>query len=399
VVFYAIITRKEIHLSLFDLLCYGHAIIHALIMTALAAGIFLEWKRGKRGSSLPDTAKIKVSVIIPVHNESARMGGLIRTLLDQSYNAKIIFVDDRSNDESPVMLARFAEDAAKRGIDCKIITLTDNPGPNYKQYALSRGITEADGDYLLFTDGDCEVPPDWVRLMISRMDEKTGAVLGPVFKKKQGKGFLPLFQCYDHVLRYNFLTGATGLGAAGGGFGNNLIVSRKALDAVGGYDAIPASPTEDAALISQIRGKYLVRAITAGKAAVQTEAEKTWPSFIKQSLRWHNGGLFSPEILTRLNYNLLALIIGTGILVIPLLPLFPGLWPLPAGVLFNMTTITIASLALYRENFPYNRLLQKTGYFLCFLFMPFYFTLMTIMSYAKIKTTWKNEELKIKSGR
>jgi glycosyltransferase involved in cell wall biosynthesis len=181
------------------------------------------------------------------------MEGLLRTLFAQSYPAQIIFVDDRSTDESPAMLAQFAKDAAERGINCRIITLAENPGPNRKQFALSRGISEANGDYLLLTDGDCEVPPDWIRVMVSRLqDEKIGAALGPVFKKKQGKGFFYLFQSYDHALRYNYLVGSTGLGAAGGGFGNNLIISRKALDKVGGYDAIPSSPTEDAALISQI---------------------------------------------------------------------------------------------------------------------------------------------------
>ena len=388
-------------MNLFDILCYSHGFIHILLHIAIMLGIFLEWNRGRRTAEAVCAVSVsgaKVSVIIPVHNESARIGGLIKTLINQSYNAQIIFIDDRSSDESPSILAQFAKDAAGRGIDCRVITLNENPGPNFKQYALSRGISEADGDYFLFTDGDCEVPPDWIHAMVSRIqDEKTGAVIGPVFKKKETRGFFALFQCYDHVLRYNYLTGATGLGAAGGGFGNNLIISRKALDAAGGYDAIPASPTEDAALISQIRGKYIVRAITSCDAAVDTEAEKNWRSFMNQSLRWTNGGLFSPEILTRINYNILALIIGTGILAIPLLPFIPGLWPLPAGVLINMIINTAAAFALFRKKLITGGLLQFIGYILCLLFMPVYFTLMTIMSYAKIKTTWKDTELKIRN--
>ncbi|MDR0464029.1 MAG: glycosyltransferase [Treponema sp.] len=380
-------------MNLYDILRYGHGIIHIIIHIAIMAGIFLEWKRGKRAIQ---AAKARVSVIIPVHNESARMGGLTRTLMEQTYKAQIVFVNDRSSDESPAILAQFAKDAAVRGIDCRIITLTENPGPNFKQYALSRGITEADGDFFLFTDGDCEVPPDWIRTMISRIqDEKTGAVIGPVFKKKQEKGFFSLFQCYDHVLRYNYLAGATGMGAAGGGFGNNLIISRKALDAAGGYDAIPPSPTEDAALISIIRGKYNVRAITSGEAAVETEPEKTWRSFINQTLRWNNGGLFSPEALTRFNFNLLAVIIGTGILAIPLLPFIPGLWPLSAGVFINMIINTIAAFALFRKNLSHN---GSPGYFLCLLFMPFYFTMINIMGYLRIKTTWKEKDLIIKKN-
>jgi len=388
-------------MNILEILSYSHAVCHIILHIAVMIGIILEWSRGRKA---PESAGAKVSVVIPVHNESSRIQGLMRTLITQTYKAQIIFIDDRSSDESPAILAQFAKEAKERGIECKIITLNENPGPNFKQFALSRGITESDGDYFLFTDGDCEVPPEWISTMVSRIqDEKTGAVLGPVFKKKESNKFFSLFQCYDHILRYNYLTGSTGLGAAGGGFGNNLIVSKKALAAIGGYDAIPASPTEDASLISQIRStsgdkagkKFLIRAITSDGAAVQTEAEKTWPSFLNQSLRWHNGGLFSPEIFTRLNYNLLALIISTGILAIPLLPFFPQLWPLPAGVLINMIINTTAAFALYKKEFPHDDLRQQLGYILCLLFMPVYFTLMTIMSYAKIKTTWKNKELKI----
>ena len=389
-------------MNLSDILCYSHAVLHIILHLAVMLGVFLEWNRDRKTAESPNA---KVSVIIPIHNESKRMQGLMRTLINQTYKAQIIFIDDRSSDESPAILAQFAKDAKERGIECKIITLSENPGPNFKQFALSRGITESDGDYYLFTDGDCEVPPEWINTMVSRIqNEKTGAVLGPVFKKKDNMEFLSIFQSYDHILRYNYLTGSTGLGAAGGGFGNNLIISKKALNAIGGYDAIPPSPTEDASLISQIRGtsseaggeKFLIRAITSGSAAVKTESEKTWPSFLNQSLRWHNGGLFSPEIFTRLNYNLLSLIIGTGILAIPFVPFFPRLWPLPIGVLINMIMNTIAAFTLYKKEFPHNDLRYQLGYILCLLFMPVYFTLITIMSYAKIKTTWKNEELKIK---
>jgi len=378
----------------FDIFRYGFGIFFVALHTALMAGSILEWLRDRKCKK---TEGLKVSVIIPIHNERERMEGLLKTLLIQSYPAQIIFVDDRSTDESPEMLAQFAQEAALQHIDCQIITLKENPGLNRKQFALSKGIAEASGDYLLFTDGDCEVPPDWINTMVSRLqDKKIGAAIGPVFKKKQGKGFLFLFQCYDHVLRYNYLTGTTGLGAAGGGFGNNMIISKKALDKVGGYDIIPPSPTEDAALIAQLRGKggYRIHAITNPDAAVETEAEKTWSAFFNQSLRWNNGGLFSPELFTRFNYNLLSIIISAGIIAIPLLPFFPGLWPMSMAVLISMILNTITAFALFRKKIPQDGLFLKLSYLFALLYMPVHFTLLTIMGYARIKTTWKNEVIK-----
>ena len=386
---------------LYDIFRYGHGIFFVVLQSALMFGFFLEWLRDRRTRDLDrpaaGTAGPGVSLIIPIHNESRRMEGLLRSLLAQDHPVEIIFVDDRSDDESPAMLAQFVRDAAERGMkDCRVITLKENPGPNRKQYALGRGIAEARGDFLLFTDGDCEVPPHWIQAMARRMaDPRTGAAIGPVFKRRYGRGFFFLYQCYDHAVRYNYLAGAIGLGAAGGGFGNNLIVSRKALDAAGGYDAVPPSPTEDAALISSIRsgGKYQVRAIALPDAAVETGAEPGWRSFISQTLRWNNGGLLSPDPVTRFNYNLLMLIISTGILAIPLLPFFPGLWPLPAGVLVVMIENTIAAFGLFRAKLPGGGPLTALGYGAALLFTPVYFTLMTIMGYCGVKVKWKGDHI------
>jgi cellulose synthase/poly-beta-1,6-N-acetylglucosamine synthase-like glycosyltransferase len=387
-------------LTLFDIFCYGHGIFFVVLQTLLMFGFFLEWLRDRK-TLRKDSLPLKVSLIVPIHNEDRRMEALLKSLLEQDcwhlksdFHPEIIFVDDRSDDESPAMLAKFAKDAAERGVEnCKIITLKENPGPNYKQYALSAGIVEARGDYFLFTDGDCEVPPGWIRAMSSRMaGPEAGAVIGPVFKKKQGKGFFNLYQCYDHAVRYNYLAGAIGLGAAGGGFGNNIIISRAALDAAGGYGAVPPSPTEDAALISLIRSqrKYRVHAIALPDAAVETSAEKTWRGFISQTLRWNNGGLFSPEPMTRFNYNLLMLVITTGILAIPLLPFFPGLWPMTAGVYIVMLENTIGAFGLFRKKLPPGGPLNL-GYILTLLFTPVYFSLMTIMGYCRIRIKWKGK--------
>jgi len=358
--------------------------------TLLLIGFFLEWRRDRHGGKISG----QVSLLIPVRNESRRMKDLLESLLLQDYPAEIIFIDDCSDDESPAMIAGFIKDAALKGMNnCSVITLTENPGPNRKQYALSAGIAQAHGDFLLLTDGDCGFSSGWIRAMVSRMnDAKVGAVIGPVFKKKEGKGFFFLYQCYDHLMRYYYLAGSIGLGAAGGGFGNNLIVRRVALDAVGGYDAVPPSATEDAALISMIRrqGKYNIRAVTLPDAAVLTAAENNWRDFIGQTLRWNNGGLFSPELITRFNYNLLMLLISAGIIALPFLPFVPGMWILSAGVLFSMIENTAASFSLFRKNLPSGGPLNL-GYILTLLFTPVYFTLMTIMGYCGIKIKWKGK--------
>jgi cellulose synthase/poly-beta-1,6-N-acetylglucosamine synthase-like glycosyltransferase len=330
-------------------------------------------------------------VIIPVHNESSRIKRLLTSLEEQKYaNAEYIFIDDRSEDESSKLIDDFL--VKKEKGKARMISIKENPGPNYKQFALTQGIEKSTGEFLLFTDADCEIPPLWIQGMVTRMsDSSTGAMIGPVLKHHSGKGFFHLYQCYEHGIRYVYLAGATGLGAAGGGFGNNLILRRACLDAVGGYEKVPLSPTEDAALISRIRScsDYKIRAALGEDVHVMTYSENSWKALMNQTLRWNNGGLFSPDLTTRLNYNFLMITIGMGIVTIPLLPFFPSLWPLPVGVLTSMTLNNTANLGLFGVSLPK----RKLAYGLTLLFTPVYFTFMTILGYLGVKPKWKGEEI------
>jgi cellulose synthase/poly-beta-1,6-N-acetylglucosamine synthase-like glycosyltransferase len=379
----------------FSIFPFVYYVIFVGLHIASMTGIFLELAREKKALAKADEAQPAVSVIIPVHNESGRMEGLLKSLETQDYpKAEYIFVNDRSEDESLSMIGAFINKAGKE--KAKVISLGENPGPNHKQYALTRGIEKSSGEFLLFTDADCTLPPFWIRGMVKRMsDSKTGVIIGPVLKHcEKGffneKGFFHLYQCYEHGIRFVYLTGATGLGAAGGGFGNNLILRRSCLDAVGGYENVPTSPTEDAALISRIRScsGFKIRAATGRDVHVITQSENTWKALINQTLRWNNGGLFSPDLSTRLNYNFLMITIAMGVIAFPLLPFFPFLWPLPTGVLTSMLFNNFANLRLFGCSLPKGKL----SYALTLLFTPVYFSFLTILGYLGFKPKWKGQD-------
>ncbi|MDR0376316.1 MAG: glycosyltransferase [Spirochaetaceae bacterium] len=387
----------------FDIFRFSFAAVFVVLHCALWSGLLREWLRDRRfilpeslrpepDRPVPDSAGERplVSVIVPIRNEERRIEGLLRSLALQDYpNAEYIFIDDCSTDRSPEFMRRFAE--TKPGV--KIITLTENTGVNKKQYALCRGTEAAAGTLLLFTDADCEVPSHWIQAMAARMDDpRTGLVIGPVFKKGGGRGFFQHYQCFDHAIRYLYLTGATGIGAASGGFGNNLIVRKAALDRIGGYGRVPPSPTEDAALVSMIRGNtdYTVYAAVKPDLWVTTRGERSWKPLINQTLRWNNGGLFSPDPLTTLNFRFLMVTISMGIIAIPFLPFSPGLWPLPAAVLFSMTMNTLACFALFGAALPGPPILIPIQ----IIFTPAYFTFLTIIGFCGVKADWKGVPVK-----
>jgi cellulose synthase/poly-beta-1,6-N-acetylglucosamine synthase-like glycosyltransferase len=378
----------------FDFFRFGFAVVFVGLHFALMAGLFLEWRRDrwacrKKAPEVSAGELPRVSVIIPIHNESLRMEGLLKTLMVQDYaGAEFVFIDDRSSDDSAAMIAGFVKDRPR----ARIISLKENPGPNRKQFALGKGIAVSSGEFILLTDADCEIPPGWIGAMVQRMsDKKTGAAIGPVFKKSGGKGFFHLYQCFEHAVRYMYLAASTGLGAAGGGFGNNLILRRKCLDAVGGYEKVPPSPTEDAALVARIRAysDYKVRATVGPDVHVFTRGEKSWKALINQTLRWNNGGLFSPDLSTRLNFGFLMVTISMGILAIPALAFYPPLWPLPAAVMLSMTFNTIAVMGLFGVSLPR----KGAAYILQLVFTPMYFTFLTILGFCGVKSDWKGSRV------
>ncbi|MDR2149369.1 MAG: glycosyltransferase [Spirochaetaceae bacterium] len=353
---------------------------------ALMVGLLLERSWERRVRRLPPREKPLVSVIIAVYNERRRIENLLKSLCAQEYEpVELIFVDGGSQDGTVDFIRAFFGDTPRNRVT--IVTLKENPGPNYKQYALAQGIERAAGSLFLFTDADCLVPEQWISSMAARMvDERVGLVIGPVAKIPQADSFFHRYQCFDHAVRYLYIAASAGLGAPGGGFGNNLIVRRSALEAIGGYAHVPYSPTEDAALIAQIRSqsRYAIHAALGTDTLVMTLGEKDWKALINQTLRWNNGGLFGPDRKTRLNFGFLMITIAMGVLALPLIPFLPSLWVLSAAVMFAMSMNTAATLLIFKDVLPYRGLAPLL---LC-LWTPIYFTFLTILGFCQVQFHW-----------
>ena len=374
----------------FDIFRYGFLLFFVGMHSAMWLGIFLERRREKQPGA-QDFSTVNpplVSVIVPVRNEAARIKPLLASLAKQNYSRlEYIFIDDDSSDDSVVLLREFQAKTPNTAI----ITLRENPGKNRKQFALAKGIDASGGAVLLFTDADCEAGACWVRAVVETLCKcaDTGAVLGPVLKKwgANGGSFFERYQCYDHAVRYLYLAGTAGLGQAGGGFGNNLAVKREAMEAAGGYAAVQDSPTEDAALVAVIRAKtkYQVRAVFRRELQVLTAKEDSWPAMLNQTLRWHTGGLESPDAGTRFSYSVLMYMITAGGVALFLLPAIPKIWPLFASIMFVMLPTTIYAFAYLRASLPKWRL----DYILHAALTALSYGLLTFMALFKVKFKWK----------
>lgn len=100
-----------------------------------------------------------LSIVIPAYNEEKRIGPtldeILRFLKTQTYEAEVIVVDDGSSDETAKRVAEKVFQYHDAGHDLRVLINTPNRG---KGYSVRRGVAEANGEMLLFTDADLSSP-------------------------------------------------------------------------------------------------------------------------------------------------------------------------------------------------------------------------------------------------
>lgn len=109
----------------------------------------------------------RFSVIVPVYNRIGEVSDLLESLLAQTSGAfETIIVEDGSSEPCREVV----EDAAARGLDVKYY-YKENEG---RSIARNYGLERASGDYFVFFDSDCVIPPDYFRTLAAELDRRKG---------------------------------------------------------------------------------------------------------------------------------------------------------------------------------------------------------------------------------
>ncbi|MDE6097878.1 MAG: glycosyltransferase [Muribaculaceae bacterium] len=107
---------------------------------------------------------MKFSVIIPVYNRIGEVAELLDSLKAQtSANFEVILVEDGST----MPCRQQAENAAAAGIDVKYF-FKENEG---RSIARNYGMERATGDYFVFFDSDCVIPPEYFATLEKLLSE------------------------------------------------------------------------------------------------------------------------------------------------------------------------------------------------------------------------------------
>lgn len=137
---------------------------------------------------------MKLSVVIPVYNESATVENVISSVMAIPYDKEIIVVDDGSSDGTGEILKNIHQPG---------VTVLFHQNNQGKGAALRTGFRVATGDFVIIQDADLEYDPaDYPKLLKPLIDGRADVVFGSRFIG--GDEHRALF--FWHMIGNKFLT-------------------------------------------------------------------------------------------------------------------------------------------------------------------------------------------------
>jgi len=144
---------------------------------------------------------MKISIVIPAYNEEFRLPSTLNTILDftsnRSEDFELIVVDDGSRDNTVQVAKKFQGKV-------RVLTLDRNSG---KGAAVRRGMLEATGDFLFFSDADLSTPIAELDKLLNELKNSCDIAIGsraidfssikihqPFYREFMGKTFNQIVQ-------------------------------------------------------------------------------------------------------------------------------------------------------------------------------------------------------------
>jgi len=232
-----------------------------------------------------------ISIVVSVRNEAKNIHNLLASLESQTYPQElyeVIFIDDQSEDSTSEIIEHF-----KAKNQLSIVLIKNNRDKHTdgspKKAALTKGVSMAQGDIILTTDGDCWMQEHWLHSMVRAFDKKsTEFVSGPVvivpgkelLSKIQSLEFASLIGSGAAMIRLNYPLMCNGA---------NLAFRKSAFIEVGGYEGKDHHASGDDVFLMHKIYKGFPQSIIfnkSKKAIVYTGPEENFKNLITQRRRW-----------------------------------------------------------------------------------------------------------------
>lgn len=222
------------------------------LVASIANAIFL--RRATRPARL--TSGPFVSVIVPARNEESVIERCLTSLLTQDYaDYEVLVVDDQSTDATAAIVRRLA------AADPRLHVVSGEPLPDGwlgKPHALAEGAAAARGEILVLTDADTIHSPKSVSWAVTNLTDHGADILSGYLDQRYGsfgeRLIVPTMYAAMLLLPLPLVPRRRNLGTAFA-IGQYVAVRRSALDAVGGYESIRGSITDDMSMAKRLNAR------------------------------------------------------------------------------------------------------------------------------------------------
>lgn len=247
--------------------------------TKLFAQLILSTAYSLKRKRQCDSAKLKISIIVPAYNEEKTITSTIQSLQEIDYpNYEIIIVDDGSTDQT------YQKAIQTQNSRIKIIHQQNKGKPN----ALNTGIAQSSGDVILTVDADTTLHKDALTKIASHFahNPKVGAIAGNV-KIKREHTILNTLQSAEYATGINLVRKAQSfLGCVLVVPGPIAAIRKEAIQQAGGFSEETFAEDFDITLAT-LKAGYRIEYEEASLA--YTDSPKNISDLIKQRRRWYRG--------------------------------------------------------------------------------------------------------------
>jgi glycosyltransferase involved in cell wall biosynthesis len=195
-----------------------------------------------------------VSVVIPTKDRAYVLEKTIDSLVNQTYkNIEIIVVDDGSTDGTELLVEGFK----KKYKRIKFLKNKKNMGPAASR---NKGVKNAKGEIIFFTDSDCFVSENWIETVIKEYKDEEVVGVGGYLKPGSNNWIAKLENLQNKYLLKIGSKRIKGKEKTPTGYTNSMTYKKSVFDEVGGFDEHFKLPSgEDVELKKRIAKKgYLV---------------------------------------------------------------------------------------------------------------------------------------------
>ena len=231
-----------------------------MTLIALLAWLYLAFLHGRFWQSGPTLAPARplaapaVAVVVPARDEAEVIARSIGSLLAQDYAGplRIVLVDDGSADATAA-IARALPGAER----LTVIEGAARPaGWAGKLWAVHQGVAATDAGLVLLTDADIEHEPAHIATLVARMDESGVDMVSEMValncRSFAERALVPAF-VYFFAMLYPFEWVNDPLRATAAAAGGTMLIRRRALDRIGGIEAIRGELIDDVALARAVK--------------------------------------------------------------------------------------------------------------------------------------------------